>query len=414
VNLLASRRGRRGLLAALYFAEGAPIGWLWWALPVRLREAGAPIEDVTLLTGSLALPWALKMLWAPAVDGLRTRRWGLRAWAVAAQLGMALALVPLLFGVDLARPATFMPLLVAHAFLAATQDVAIDGLAVRAVPPAERGGANAWMQLGMLAGRGLFGGLSLRAEAWIGFEGVVAALVVASVAPAALLVLAAREPEAARRELGGAGPGGRLLAVLRVLGAALATRRVWAGLAFAALGGAAFEAVGGTAGPLLVDLGVGAERVGLFYALPALLCMGAGALLGGRLADRRPRRRACVLGVLLVVGAVAALALSVRAGVRGDAVLALLGAVYLVLGTLTAASYALFMDLSDPRAGGTLFSAFMGATNLCEAWAVMAAGRLAAHGGGTPGAYADAWLVPCGASLLGLVAIAGARPAPAR
>jgi hypothetical protein len=54
---------------------------------------------------------------------------------------------------------------------------------------------------------------------------------------------------------------------------------------------------------------------------------------------------------------------------------------YLCIGCLTASSYALFMDLSDPDLGGTQFSAFMGATNLCEAWAVAVAGRLAGEHG---------------------------------
>ncbi len=46
MDLIQSRRGRAFLLALLYFAEGAPIGWLWWALPTRLRAAGAPLDEV--------------------------------------------------------------------------------------------------------------------------------------------------------------------------------------------------------------------------------------------------------------------------------------------------------------------------------------------------------------------------------
>jgi len=43
--------------------------------------------------------------------------------------------------------------LLVHAVCAATQDVAIDALAVASVPAGERGAVSGWMQVGMLAGR---------------------------------------------------------------------------------------------------------------------------------------------------------------------------------------------------------------------------------------------------------------------
>ena len=43
------------------------------------------------------------------------------------------------------------------------------------------------------------------------------------------------------------------------------------------------------------------------------------------------------------------------------------------------------MDLTDPVLGGTQFSAYMGATNLCEVWAVRVAGRFAGAGAAARG-----------------------------
>ncbi len=63
----------------------------------------------------------------------------------------------------------------------------------------------------------------------------------------------------------------------------------------------------------------------------------------------------------------------------------------------TASSYALFMDLTDARLGGTQFSAFMSATNGCESWSAWAGGRIVG-----PGNYAAAFLAMAAASLLGL------------
>lgn len=95
MNLLGSLRGRTTFFALLYASEGAPIGFIWWALPTLLRREGVPIEQISGLTALLLLPWAGKFLWAPLIDLGRSSRWGLRAWIMTAQVGMGLALLPL-------------------------------------------------------------------------------------------------------------------------------------------------------------------------------------------------------------------------------------------------------------------------------------------------------------------------------
>jgi MFS transporter, PAT family, beta-lactamase induction signal transducer AmpG len=70
------------------------------------------------------------------------------------------------------------------------------------------------------------------------------------------------------------------------------------------------------------------------------------------------------------------------------------------VGAFTAASYALFMNLTDPRLGGTQFSTFMAATNGCESWSAAAGGRLAAGPG-----YPAAFVVLSGVSLAALALV---------
>ena len=86
----------------------------------------------------------------------------------------------------------------------------------------------------------------------------------------------------------------------------------------------------------------------------------------------------------------------------------LLGGVYLGIGVLTAASYALFMDLTRPALGATQFSTFMAATNGCEAWATYSVGRLAGSLG-----YGPAFLGMAFASLLSLPILWWLRREPA-
>lgn len=386
-DLLATSWRRRILFAVLYFAEGAPIGFLWWYLPTRLRLAGVPVDRITQLTALLVLPWTLKFVWAPLLDG--SRRWGAsyRGWAIVAQSAMALALAPLLV-LDPAKDfATIVACLLAHSFAAATQDVAIDGLAISTTPEGQRGSLNGWMQAGMLLGRSLFGGVALMVAARLHPRAVPVGLLVAILSTLVLLVLG-REPVMAR-----AGTAGRGLA--RALASAIRRPTTWFGLAFALLAGAGFEAVGAVAGPFLVDRGQSGESIGFFLAFPAIVATVGGGFVGGALADRAGRARAAAITLATLVAAILALAAMPGAGPR--ATFGLLGAVYLGIGAFTATSYALFMDLTDPRLGATQFSSYMAATNACEAWSGFVVGLLVVRVG-----YAPAFALLAGASLCGL------------
>ena len=76
-------------LAALYFAQGLPGGLIAHAMPVMLRESGVSLSAIGALK-LLALPWLLKVLWAPWVDRDPSNRW---RWVVAMQLASAFCLL---------------------------------------------------------------------------------------------------------------------------------------------------------------------------------------------------------------------------------------------------------------------------------------------------------------------------------
>jgi MFS transporter (putative signal transducer) len=374
-KFFATPGGRKLLFASLYLSEGAPIGFIWWALPTRLRAAGIPVEDITALTALLVLPWVFKFAWAPLVDALRSRQWNLPAWILAAQVLMGLCLLPLAFLSIHEQYALVVPLLFLHAFAAATQDASIDALSVAVVPESERGAINGWMQAGMLAGRSLFGGGALLLGERFGQDAVIF-LLVAAVWVSMLLVFAARRELNPPLHSQGVAERWRdfrsnMLAVLKL-------RTTWLGLAFAGVGGAAFEAVGAVAGPFLIDRGFSTSEVGWFFGIPVVLGMMGGALAGGYASDRFGRVR-CVTAFLITIACiivVLAVADAMVAGEQRLLLLALLAFLYIAIGMFTAGSYALFMDLTDVRVGATQFSTYMGATNGCEAWSSLAVGRL--------------------------------------
>jgi MFS transporter, PAT family, beta-lactamase induction signal transducer AmpG len=361
----------------LYLAEGAPIGFIWWAVPTRLREAGVPVGTIALLTSVVILPWAFKFLWAPLVDVLRGPRWGRRGWVVSTQLLMGLSLLPLALLDWHDSLGMLFGLLLLHAFAAATQDVAIDAWAISVTPADERGSINGWMQTGMLIGRWLFGAGFLIVAHRIDDAAAVCAMV-AVIWTTTMVVFLSSD----REEYSVTGPlvatvRARLHEFLATLRLVLRRRHTWLGILLALIAFAGFKAVGDIAGPFLVDQGLTQAQVGHFFT-GALIAMIIGALGGGWAADRFGNIRALrafVLVAVLVIATTSAATLIAAAG-HFTVIVGMLG-VYLCAGLLTASGYALFMQLTDPRLGATQFSAYMGAINGCEAWAGFTAGQLA-------------------------------------
>lgn len=375
MNLLASRRGRRLLFTALYLSEGAPIGYIWWALPTILRAAGIEVGTITALTSMLVLPWVFKFVWSPLIDGVRSPRWTLRSWILSSQLLMGCALLPLLVFDPAAELGTLIPFLVLSTIAAATQDASIDALAISTVPLAERGSVNGWMQLGMLVGRSAFGGGALLLNQRFGTSAVIVVLV-AVVWSSSILLLFSREPVPDGPEEQNV--RSRLRALCPRMAALARSRTTWLGLLFAAIAGAGFEGVGAVAGPLLIDQGFTQKEIGMFFALYSVAAMAGGALIGGYITDRAGTRRSVALFLLLLSATVCSLA-ALTAGapeLLQDLLLPVMTFLYACIGMFTASSYALFMEITDPALGATQFSAFMGATNGCESWSGLAVGRM--------------------------------------
>lgn len=142
-----------GLLSALYFAQGLPFGFFHRAVPVMLREAGQSLAVVSS-SALLALPWALKFLWAPWVDRHGSRK----AWIVPLQAASVLVLALLAVVPPVHALYWLMGAFFVANLLSATQDIATDGLALDVLTERERGGANgiqvAGYRFGMLLGGG--------------------------------------------------------------------------------------------------------------------------------------------------------------------------------------------------------------------------------------------------------------------
>lgn len=112
-------------LGLLYFVQGIPYGLQSLLLPVYLRGAGHSLTHIGL-TKILYFPWVLKVLWAPLVDRVGTKR----CWLVATVSGLALTCLSSAALAPEAHIWGVVATLLAMNALASVQDITVDGAAV--------------------------------------------------------------------------------------------------------------------------------------------------------------------------------------------------------------------------------------------------------------------------------------------
>ena len=335
-------------LLALYFAQGLPFGFQASALPLLLRERGVSLEAIGFAS-LLAAPWLGKALWAPLVDRFGSRRFGRRrSWIVPMQALLALSALA-------AAEVDDLPLLALVIFVmnlcAATQDIAVDALAVSTLTPAQLGPANALQVVGYKLGMLTGGGLLVWASARLGWGGVFRAIAGLMVL---VMLIALRMPEADDESAPRAGvPFASIVARLRAL---LRERTSWALIAVVTtykLGEALADAMWK---PMLLDRGFSAAQIGLWAGTFGMLCSLAGSAGAGLLARRLPLPLLLfAISSLRVLGVAGEWWVS-AAEVGSSGVVAVTCLEHLLGGAITTVMFALMMRHTDQRIGATHYT----------------------------------------------------------
>ncbi|XP_069478058.1 major facilitator superfamily domain-containing protein 3 isoform X2 [Ambystoma mexicanum] len=141
------------LLGMLYFVQGMPYGLQSGLLPIYLRTVGLSFTSISL-TKALYFPWILKVFWAPFVD----QCWNKQTWLLLSMCGLAVACLTcasLSPGENCKALATVLILM---NLMASTQDIAVDGMAVRLLNQDEVGYGNTIQVVGYKLGSVLAGG----------------------------------------------------------------------------------------------------------------------------------------------------------------------------------------------------------------------------------------------------------------
>ena len=285
------------ILITLYVSQGLPYGFFTQALPVLLRKNGVSLPSIGIST-FLTLPWALKFLWAPAVDRYSFGGLGLRrSWLLPVQFASVILFSTIAF---LTPTEDLYWVLVAFLFtngLAAVQDIATDGLAVDLLTERDRGWGNgiqvAAYRIGMIIGGGVLLAIYDRLE-WRGVMISMAAIALVCTLP----VLQMREPPHILK------PAKQFsfAEVFHFLTKPGAWR--WAGVLFIYKFG--HSAATGMLRPWLVDIGYTMTDIAWILGTAGFIAGFLGAVVGGALATRFAGNRA---RLLVTVGVFQCLAL---------------------------------------------------------------------------------------------------------
>ena len=153
---LPKQRNPWAWIPTLYFAEGIPYVVAMTVSVIMFKRMGISNTDIALYTSWLYLPWAIKPLWSPVVDLLKTKRW----WIVIMQLFIGAALG----GVALALPLPgyfqiTMIFLWLLAFSSATHDISADGFYMLGLDEHQQtyfvGIRSTFYRIAMITGQGL-------------------------------------------------------------------------------------------------------------------------------------------------------------------------------------------------------------------------------------------------------------------
>ncbi|KAF7698793.1 acetyl-coenzyme A transporter 1 [Silurus meridionalis] len=159
-------RGIRGelgnvcLLLFLYVLQGIPLG-LAGSIPLIMQSKNVSYKDQAFFS-FVFWPFSLKLLWAPLVDSLYIKRFGRRkSWLVPTQYLLGFFMLGLSFIVESLLQSngprgpdviTLTVIFFLLAFLAATQDIAVDGWALTMLSRENVGYASTCNSVGQTAG----------------------------------------------------------------------------------------------------------------------------------------------------------------------------------------------------------------------------------------------------------------------
>ena len=146
------------ILLFLYVLQGIPLG-LIGSVPLILSNRGVTYSQQAIFS-FVTWPFSVKLLWAPIVDSLYWEQFGRRkSWLIPVQYLIGIFMIFISFKIEGFLNSSDGPqmtlitiIFLALNFLAATQDIAVDGWALTMLKPSNVGYASTCNSVGQTAG----------------------------------------------------------------------------------------------------------------------------------------------------------------------------------------------------------------------------------------------------------------------
>lgn len=374
-KLLERRNGRLSVFGILYISEGIPYGFTSIALVTVLRQSGLALDQIGLLVATLFIPWSFKFAWAPVIDLVKLNRFGGRkAWILGCQIMMVSTLVLINF-IDFESE---FRLLLAFVFLnnifCATQDVAIDSLAVTTLKPDERARGNGFMFGGQYLGIALGGGAAVYVVGQTDFSTALIYVTLLQCLCLLFTLFFVKDPLACLKTEASA--GSLLLKFIHKMTAF--TKEVYVSFwqsgrspklafLFSVLPTGAMVMAYAALSTIPVDYGFGETEIAQITTANTLMG-GLGCVVGGLIADRFGLRKMLSLFYVLTVIPGLILAYQIDALGLTQVPAYLVSGMLIVHGFLYGMCFgtqaAIFMGITNPAVAATQFTAFMAMGNL--------------------------------------------------
>jgi PAT family beta-lactamase induction signal transducer AmpG len=374
-NLLDTRKGRLTTFGLLYVSEGIPYGFTSTAMVAFMRTEGITLEQIGIFTAALFIPWSFKWAWAPLIDLVKFRNYGGRkAWIMGCLVMMILTLL-VAASVDFAENFRWLlAAVVLNNFFCATQDVAIDSLAVSTLKPDERARGNGFMYGGQYTGIAMGGGGAVFVFGLFGLEMALLYISTLQVACLAFVFFFVRDPHVRPAE--GHEGSAALAEFARALREFLAELYVGffqsgrgpkLGLMFSVMPVGAMVLGYAALTTLQVDYGLAETQVAQLSVMNTI-AGGAGCIIGGFLGDRFGIRRMLMTCYALTTIPGLVLASYIGAGglaaVPSDVFWTALVMHGFLFGSCFGLHAAIFMGFTSPAVAATQFTAFMAMANV--------------------------------------------------
>jgi len=340
-----------------------------------MRTEGLSLVQIGTFVAALFLPWSFKWVWAPLIDLVKLRRFGGRkAWILACTTMMIVTLL-ITAAVDfVANFQLLLMMIVLNNFFCATQDVAIDSLAVSTLREDERGRGNGFMFGGQYLGIALGGGGAVFVFGFWGFD--TALIYTSSLLFLSLLfvVFFLKDPDVATEAEEHEGN------VLRELSTSLKSfmhdlylsfmksgSGPKVGLIFALLPVGAMALAYATLTTMQVDYGLAEIQIAEISVYNTI-ATALGCIIGGALGDRFGLKK--MLGTYYLLTALPTLILALQitnVGLESVSLQMFYGIVIsygFFFGMAFGLRPAIFMGMTNPAVAATQFTAFMGLGNL--------------------------------------------------